>query len=111
MSKSLNVTSSAKVFLTPMVPHRVGLIRRDENDPSLHTPAFEPQAGTMGNVLDHMGSDTGYVSSTLVRALKPPLHPPAAVTFTGSIITLNTPPSDRGGRDLAGVAKVSSLPL
>ncbi len=43
ISKSLNVTSSAKVFLTPMVPHRVGLMRRDENDPSLHVAAFELQ--------------------------------------------------------------------
>lgn len=58
ISKSLNVTSSAKVFLTPMVPHRVGLIRRVENDPSLHTPAFEPQASTMANALEHRGSDT-----------------------------------------------------
>lgn len=36
MSKSLKVTSSARVFLTPTVPHRVGLARRVVNDPSLH---------------------------------------------------------------------------
>lgn len=36
MSKSLKVTSSARVFLTPTVPHRVGLARRVEKDPSLH---------------------------------------------------------------------------
>ncbi len=36
MSKSLKVTSSARVFLTPTVPHRVGLARRVEKEPSLH---------------------------------------------------------------------------
>ena len=36
MSKSLKVTSSARVFRTPIVPHRVGLLRRRENEPSLH---------------------------------------------------------------------------
>ena len=37
MSNSLKVTSSARVFLTPTVPHRVGLLRRVEKDPNLHS--------------------------------------------------------------------------
>ena len=36
MSKSLKVTSSASVFRTPMVPHRVGLVRRRGKEPSLY---------------------------------------------------------------------------
>lgn len=35
MSNSLKVTSSASVFRTPMVPQRVGLLRRVVKDPSL----------------------------------------------------------------------------
>lgn len=35
MSKSLKVTSSARVFLTPTVPHRVGFARRVVKDPNL----------------------------------------------------------------------------
>ena len=46
-------------------------------------------------------------SSTLLSVLSIP----EAIPFTGSIYLLDTPPERQRGRDLAGVVKVSSLPL
>ena len=48
MSNSLKVTSSARVFLTPTVPHRVGLLRRVEKDPNLHKGTASEEGDTDG---------------------------------------------------------------
>ena len=54
ISKSLKVTSSARVFRTPIVPHRVGLLRRREKEPSLHE-AYPQFCFWDGGGLQHPG--------------------------------------------------------